>query len=113
MRCIFPSFDIGSNVNIGKTIEKYYDVDFLFNSFDNRLVDCDTVIDKVIHQTRLKVNKDGFKGAAVTIITTEGASAGIMYREVYYDFLVNKPFGVILSNNNGVIIFTGIVNNIQ
>ncbi len=112
-RCIFPSFDIGSNVNIGKTIEKYYDVDFLFNSFDNRLVDCDTVIDKVIHQTRLKVNKDGFKGAAVTIITTEGASAGIMYREVYYDFLVNKPFGVILSNNNGVIIFTGIVNNIQ
>ena len=64
--------------------------------------------------TKLEINKSGFKGAAVTIIDNKATSAGVqLYRDVYFDFLVNKPFGVILSSSNGVIIFTGIVNNVK
>ena len=113
-RCIFPSFEIGSDIEIQNTIVEHYDIDFMFNSFKNLLTDNHTFIDRVIHQTKLEINKNGFKGAAVTIIDNKATSAGVqIYKDIYFDFLVNKPFGIILSSSNGVIIFTGIVNNIK
>lgn len=112
-RSLFPSFEVGSDIEIQDTIIEHYDVDFLFYSFKNKLTNNNTFIDRVIHQTKLEINKNGFRGAAVTIIDNKATSVGPdEYEDIYFDFLVNKPFGIILSTNDGVIIFTGIINNI-
>ena len=111
-RCIFPTFDASSNFDISSTIKDHYDVDFLFTSFKNSLTNNNTFIDRIIHQTKLEVNKSGFRGAAATIIEDKATSVAPTYTDIYYDLLVNKPFGIVLSTNEGVIVFTGIINNI-
>ena len=112
-RCIFPNFDASSNYDIKETIKDHYDIDFMFSSFKNSLTNNNTFIDRIIHQNKLEVNKSGFRGASVTIIDNKATSVGPgEYEDIYFDFLVNKPFGIVLSTSEGVIIFSGIINNI-
>ena len=53
------------------------------------------------------------EGAAITIIEGNGAGAAPedRYKDVFYDFLVDKSFGFIITYYD-VVLFCGVVNNL-
>ena len=66
--------------------------------------------DKVQHTTKLKVNKKGIEGAAVTAMAVAGAVGPGPYTEVYEDFPVDRAFAYILTDNYDIPLFMGVVN---
>ena len=113
-RVIFPSFDVSSSLNIVESIKNNYSIDSLFQAYKSKLVTNQNVyISDIIHQTRLKADKTGFEGAAVTIIMDKATSALDPYDYVFEELVIDRPFGIILSTSDGIIIFAGIVNNVK
>lgn len=108
-RVIFPSFTAESDDDFKQILIDKFNMGKLFESFTSPLTDSSVYFSGVNHKAILKVDKRGIEGAAVTTIPMCG-SAYEAYQRVYYDFLVNRSFGYIVSSNNGVILFSGIVN---
>ncbi len=126
-RVLFPEFKASFNQDIKPVIEDKLEIDDLFDytrcDFSN-IVDEKEYLDKydgiycsnIIHQTELEVNKKGIEGAAVTIVAMDGAtSVGPMeeYEKIYVDYLVNRAFAYILTDSQGVVLFTGVIKNID
>ena len=112
-RVLFPEFEVGTQSLLDDILKEEFNINTMFS------LDCDfskitkdsTVVSKVIHDTKLIVNKEGIEGGAVTIINVAETSSGPRETE-YADFLVNKEFGFILTSNDSII-FSGIINNID
>ncbi|MDE6104900.1 MAG: serpin family protein, partial [Clostridia bacterium] len=66
---------------------------------------------QVRHVTKLQVDKKGIEGAAVTIIQMDGMPAP-EFEEVYLDFAVDRAFGFIITDGDGVQLFSGAVNKV-
>ena len=70
-------------------------------------------VSDIIHKTALKVDEDGTKAAAVTAIIEEAASAS--QEEPVYDieFIVDRPFILVIRDTvSGMVLFMGEVNNL-
>ena len=109
-RVIFPSFNVKSSIDLKDVLIKKNMFNHTFTIYDSDLVDTPLSVSQVIHDAILKVDKKGIEGAAVTIIANKAESA-FEQKIVYYDFLVDKPFGFILSTYDGVVLFMGEINN--
>lgn len=123
-RCIFPEFEASCDKIINDLLQEKYNIKDLFNqncdfsnitdsSFStNRNIDY-LYCDKVIHKAKLEVNKKGIEGAAVTAVIMDG-NAGMPpeYKKVYYDFIVDKSFGYVLTDSNNVMLFSGVVKSV-
>ena len=69
--------------------------------------------DQVKHVAKLDVTKEGIEGAAVTIISNKATSpAPRPYEKVYQDFLIDRPFGFILTDVYGTTLFSGVIKNV-
>lgn len=112
--CIFPEFDVTSNHDLSKVFKEDYNVQTLFSSqCDMSNLSNDEVYCSDFKQiARLKVDKSGVEGAAVTYMAYAGAAGPDEYVDVYETFVVDKEFGFVLTSNNNVI-FSGIVTNID
>lgn len=70
-------------------------------------------VSDIIHKTALKVDENGTKAAAVTAIIAEATSA--MIKEPVYDieFIVDRPFILMIRDTvSGMVLFMGEVNNL-
>ena len=67
--------------------------------------------ESVSHVATLTVDKTGIEGAAVTLMLN-GADGPPVYTNVYYDLLVDRAFGFIVTDSYNIPLFTGTVNNI-
>ena len=79
----------------------------------NKLTDDICFVKNIIHQSKLNVDRVGVEGAAITIIDGNGAGAAPedRYKDVFYDFIVDKSFGFIITYYDAVL-FSGVVNNL-
>ena len=66
----------------------------------------------VCHVAKLKVNRKGIEGAAVTITPAPSSPAPDGITDVYTDFIVNGAFGYIITNPYDTVVFAGVVNGI-
>lgn len=66
---------------------------------------------RTIQSSKLKVDKIGIEGASVTI-TNIDATSPEPYETIYDELIINRPFGFIIQDNNGLVVFGGIINNI-
>ena len=66
----------------------------------------------VIHQSKLIVDESGIEGAAITYMPMNGTSAPEPLIDVYLDYIVDRAFGYVISDYNGTILFSGVVNTI-
>ena len=114
--CIFPEFTADSDLSIvdmlkGFGIRELFDPDYC--NFSN-LTDKEVYCDEVRHITKLRVDKKGIEGAAVTYMAMCATSAPWEeeYKDIYETFVVDRDFGFILSKDNSVI-FSGVVTNID
>ena len=70
------------------------------------------VLSEIKHKSVLDVNEKGIEGAAVTLGAIYGSSDLNQYQQIYEDFLINRSFGIIVSNLDNEIIYTGIIDKI-
>ena len=109
-RTIFPVFEAKGNVDIKKVLIEKKMLNHTFNGYISDLVNTPIYVSDIIHDAILKVDKKGIEGAAVTIIAN-GAESANPSEISYHDFLVDKPFGFILSTREGVVLFMGQITN--
>lgn len=118
-RCLFPEFTADYSEDVIGILNKYFGISDLFDEDacdlskflkeenQTKGADCCTSIS---HNTKLTVDKKGIEGAAVTVLTDSGTSAQ-PYEKVYSDFIVDKAFGYIITDNYGTTLFSGAINN--
>lgn len=113
-RCIFPGFEakfdsiINNMLTIDFGIKELFnstpDLSPLFNSFSPDSI-------SIRHIAKLKVDRKGMEGAAVTI--TSDLSADRQEVEVIKsDFIVDKSFGYIISDYYNNVLFSGVVEHL-
>lgn len=107
-RCLFPSFTADSNKDI-KDVLSSMGIKSLFTGCNMKNLTDDAVYcSSVIHSSKLKVDKTGIEGAAVTVIVGDKASQPL----VKLDYVIDRAFGFVLSSSENVPLFSGIVNKI-
>lgn len=118
-RCLFPEFTADYSEDVIGILNKYFGISDLFDEGacdlskllkeenQTKGADCCTSIS---HITKLTVDKKGIEGAAVTALVDAGTSAP-PYEEVYCDFIVDRAFGYIITDNYGTTLFSGVINN--
>ena len=113
-RCYFPEFKASYNKDIKQTLINDFGIKTLFTDMCNfsNITNESVYCAGVIHQTELKVDKTGIEGAAATIMPMCGAAGPSGYTLVYEDFIVDRAFGYIICNSNGIQLFSGVICNI-
>ena len=114
-RCLFPEFKADYDKNITGILKNTFGIKKIFNPSE-----CDMSpltphkpawAESVTHVATLTVDKTGIEGAAVTMMLN-GAAGPDVYTDVYFDLLVDKAFGFIVTDSYNIPLFTGTVNNI-
>lgn len=112
-KSVFPEFKADCNLDLIDMFKEDFNVNTLFTSqcdFSN-LTNQTVYCEEIKHIAKLKVDKTGIEGAAVTFMVEAGAAAP-EYEQVYETFEVDKEFGFILTYKNSIL-FSGIVTNID
>ena len=110
-RVIFPMFQAKTQVDVKEVLERKHMMSHSFDNFISNLVDdVDLFVAKIIHESNFKVEKKGIEGAAVTVVAVYD-KASFDFGKEFYDFIVDKPFGFIVSTQDGIILFMGEINN--
>lgn len=112
--CIFPEYQASSNIDLEEVFKNDFNVETLFNaSCDmSNLSDDSVYCDAFKHIAKLKVDKSGIEGAAVTYMAYAGAAGPDEYKDVYETFVVDQEFGFVLTYGRNIV-FSGIVSNID
>lgn len=115
-RCLFPEFEASFKQDIKDILKDQMGIKELFSddcNFTNITDEEDICCGKVVHQTKLMVDKTGMEGAAVTIVVMGPTSADPgEYEKVPQDFIIDRDFVFVIGDNNGNIVFTGVIKNI-
>ncbi len=114
-RVLFPEYKCKYDESIIQILQDHFNIDLFFKNPDIYSSACDfsTLSDKpgycnkIQHVTDLTVDRKGIEGAAVTI-----HGAGAPGGTIKADFIVNKSFGFIITDNQNTSLFSGVVNNI-
>ena len=115
-RCFFPQFEAECDEDITPVLKERFGLNSLFEwgrCEMNELSDAPLVCGKVRHITELEVDRKGIEGAAVTLMPMAGAPGPGEYTKVYFDFIVNKAFGFIITDSYGTTLFSGVVNELD
>ena len=113
--CVFPEYEASSHFDVKDLLINDFGVESIFNTtcdfsnLSNNQVWCD----EMQQFAKLRVDKKGIEGAAVTYIAYAGAAGPDGYEEIYETFVVDKEFGFVLTNSSNDIIFSGVVTTID
>ena len=117
-RCFFPEFQADFDGYLQDIIMKMGVKKFFTKAacdFSN-LTDENVYCSKIRHITKLEVTRKGIEGAAVTYelmdLAGDPGPSKKVWKDVYFDFPVDRNFAFIVSKNN-VPIFTGVVKSIK
>lgn len=113
-RCLFPEFSAVYDSDIKALLTKIGINDL----FDNALCDYTAFTEdgaycsNVIHSAKLEVNKSGIDGVAVTVV--ENAPTSVCpepdtYEKIYFDFILDKSFGFILTDSYDNTLFLDVI----
>lgn len=111
-RVLFPEYKCKYDEDIAGILYQKFGINLLFtNACDfSTLSDVPCFCSKVQHVTDLTVDRKGIEGAAVTAMAVDSAAATMP--TVEEDFIVNKAFGFIITDWQGITLFSGVVNGI-
>ena len=112
-RCLFPVYRAGYDGDIKPILQKFGVQKFFSDACDlTGLTDEPVWCNEVKHITELDVNRKGIEGAAVTVIPGAGAAGPGEYTIVTQDFILDRAFGFLLTDELGTVLFSGIVNQV-
>ena len=115
-KCIFPEYTADGDIELKNMLRDTFGIKTLFNETEcdfSSITDKDCFVTGVRHIAKLKVDKKGIEGAAVTLMVA-GATGmpDEQYKDVYDTFVADKEFGFILTSGDTVL-FSGVVTNID
>lgn len=113
-KCYFPEYEANGDYDLKKVFQEELGVTSIFSGtsdFSN-LTDDNVFCSDFKQIAKLKVDKSGIEGAAVTYMAEAGAAGPGKYKEVHETFVVDQEFGYVVSRDDNVI-FSGIVTNID
>lgn len=113
---IFPEFEASFNDNIKGMLINDLNIKSLFEQkVGESTILADNIVNycsEVRHVSKLKVDKKGIEGAAITAIIMAGSAEPEPKNEVFQDFIVDRAFGFTLTDSSGINLFSGIVKNV-
>lgn len=112
-RCFFPEYKCSYDGDLIPVLQEKFGITTMFDDDGcdfSTLTDAPGYCSAVKHVTNLTVDKKGIEGAAATYIAGAGAAAPV--ETVYADFIIDRAFGFIITDNNDVTLFSGVVHNI-
>lgn len=115
-KCIFPEYTAEGDIDLRNMLSNTFGIKDLFDEVAcdfSSITDKDAFVTGVRHLAKLKVDKTGIEGAAVTYMVA-GATGmpDERYQDIYDNFVVDKEFGFILCCGETVL-FSGVVTNID
>lgn len=114
-QCYFPEYEAYTDLDLVKVFKEDFNVTSLFNrsacDFSN-LSNYRLYCSDFRQIAKLKVDKTGIEGAAVTYMTYAGDAGPDGYTEVYEKFIVDQEFGYVITSDSSII-FSGIITNID
>ncbi len=108
-----PKFTIEFGTPLNQTLSQL-GLECLFqrNQFSNLTEPGDLYIDFIIHKTFLEVNEKGAEAAAVTAVTMRAAAKLHIMEE--FHMTVDSPFVFVIREvETGIVLFIGVINNVQ
>ena len=113
-QCYFPEYEANGDFDLAKLFKEELNVTSLFSgSCDmSNLTDDDVYCSDFQQIAKLKVDKSGIEGAAVTYMAYAGALGRDEYTEIHEKFIVDQEFGYVVASDDNII-FSGIVTNID
>lgn len=114
-RVLFPEFEAEFDESISKIMIEDFNIVTLFDKVDcnmENVTDTQIYCSDIVHKSKLKVDKTGIEGAAITAAIMAGEAAD-PYTYEYLDFVVDRAFGFVLADQYGTVLFSGAVNSIK
>ena len=106
-----PKVDFSNKFNLKKTLKSLGMVD-AFNEDDadfSNMINKSIFISEVQQMTHLTFDEKKVEAAAVTIVEVDEEAAPV--EEKVLEFYLDKPFMYFIENNEGVVVFVGVINN--
>lgn len=113
-RVLFPEYKCKYDGNIIGTLKDKFGIDSLFNPSAcdfSTLTDKSCYCGKIRHVTDLTVDRKGIEGAAVTVELWAGSPPS-PFEIVREEFIIDRAFGFIITDEYDTTLFSGVVNNI-
>ena len=108
----FPSFDVSMTSSITRELKQIGINSIFSNSADfTNITNSKCYASSILHESRFIVDEKGIKGAAYSVEPAPGANLE-EYTIVKRILEINKPFGYVLIDENGSIVFTGVINKL-
>lgn len=116
-RVFFPKYKASFDGDIAEILKNDFGINNLFSlekcDFSN-VTDESIACGGVIHKCSIEVTEKGIEGAAVTIMDMYGnGGPDGKYKDVYHDYIVDKAFGFVITDNYGAVLFSGVVNSVE
>lgn len=114
-RVFFPEFEADFGEIINDVMIEDFEIATLFDETAcnmNNVTDTQVFCSAIVHKSKLKVDKTGIEGAAITAAIMAGEAVDPFTYE-YNDFVVDKAFAFILTDRYGTVLFSGAVNSIK
>ncbi len=115
-----PAFDLKYDTSLTDVL-KALGVKDVFDPFVSDLSDIRDIVgdnrlyvSDVIHKTNVKIDENGFEGAAVTAILVKDTAVSVPVERPKKEVIIDRPFVfMIIDRNTGTAIFTGKVVNLN
>ena len=121
-RCLFPAFEAEFDEEVNEILKSmgvarfFRDPGiFIGNGCEFETLTAEGVYcKKAEHVAKLKVERRGIEGAAVTAVQMDAATAPDPgeWTDVYEEFVVDRAFGFVLTDRYGTILFSGLINHL-
>lgn len=114
-RCIFPEFEATYNASLKDFVKEEFNINDLFTSKCDftPLTDIEASCSDIIHVAKLKTDRKGIEGAAITVLDADTAFGdGLDYQIIKKDFFIDKAFGFVVEDSFGTNLFSGVIENI-
>ena len=112
---IFPEFEAEFDENLIDIMTNEYGIKDLFSAENcdlSPIFSDDAYASSLRHIAKLKTDKKGIEGAAVTLLATDGAASSPLYPIERQEFIVDRSFGFTVTDSHGICLFSGVVENI-
>lgn len=112
---IFPEFEAEFDENLIDIMTNEYEIKDLFSAENcdlSPIFSDDAYASSLRHIAKLKTDKKGIEGAAVTLLATDGAASSPLYPIERQEFIVDRSFGFTVTDSHGICLFSGVVEKI-
>lgn len=116
-RVLFPQVGVSFSGDISGNLQNDFNIKSLFDKerCDFSMLTSNTVFcNNFIHKATMNLDSKGIEGATIDLGQSDKAEAELPnYEKEYHEFVINRAFGFVLTDADGLILYVGEVNTIK